>query len=70
MQTIQISDQVAQQLQNLAAQEHITSGDLIERLIAKHSQELASQRELKDFFKPFQKDLTGFKFDRDEANAR
>lgn len=70
MQTIQISDQVAQQLQNLAAQEHITSSDLIELLIAKYSQEQASQRELKDFFKPYQKDLSSFKFDRDEANAR
>ena len=70
MQTIQISDQAAQQLQNLAAQEQLTSSDLIERLIALHSREIAEKRGLKDFFKPYQKDLTGFKFDRDEANAR
>lgn len=70
MQTLQISDQAAQQLSNMAAQEHVSSSDLIERLIEKHSQELARQRELKAFFKPYQKDLTGFTFDREEAHAR
>lgn len=70
MQTLQISDQAAQQLNNMAAQERISSNDLIEQLIAKHSEELARQRELKAFFRPYQKDMSGFKFDRDEANAR
>ncbi len=40
MQTLQISEQSAQQLQNLAEQAHISSSDLIERLIAKHNEEL------------------------------
>jgi hypothetical protein len=70
MQTLQISDQAAQQLQSLAAQEQISSCDLIEKLIAKHSEELTKQRELSEFFKPYQKDLTGFKFDRNDANER
>ena len=70
MQTVQISDQAAQQLNAMAAQEQISSSDLIERLVAKHSQELAKQRELKAFFGAYQKDMTGFKFDREEANAR
>lgn len=70
MQTLQISDQAAIQLQNMAAQEHLSTSDLIERLIALHSDELAKQRALKAFFKPYQQDMTGFKFDRDEANAR
>lgn len=70
MQTLQISDQAAQQLNNMAAQEHVSSSDLIERLIEKHSQELARQGELKAFFKTYQKDLTGFTFDREEAHAR
>lgn len=70
MQTLQISDQAAQQLSNMAEQEHLSSSDLIERLIAKHSQELARQRELKAFFEPYKKDMTDFAFDRDEANAR
>ena len=70
MQTLQISDQAAQQLNDMAAQEHISGSDLIERLVKKYSQELAKQRELKAFFRPYQKDMTGFKFDREEANAR
>ncbi len=70
MQTLHISDQAAQQLQNMAAQEHISSSALIERLIKSHEQELAKQRELKAFFKPYQQDMTGFKFDREDANAR
>ncbi|MDD5581187.1 MAG: hypothetical protein PHY16_18205 [Methylobacter sp.] len=70
MQNIAISEQTAQQLHDMAAQEHISSSDLIERLIKQHSQELAKQRALKAFFKPYQKDLSGFKFDRDDANAR
>ncbi|MCX7097706.1 MAG: hypothetical protein NTV43_07345 [Methylococcales bacterium] len=70
MQTLQISDQTAQQFNDTAAQEHISGSDLIERLVKKYSQELTKQRELKAFFSPYQKDMTGFKFDRDEANAR
>ena len=70
MKTLRISDQAALQLQSMADQEHTTSSNLIERLIAKHSQALAAERELKAFFKPYQKDLAGFNFDRDEANAR
>ena len=70
MQTLQISDQAAQQLNDMAAQEHISSSDLIEKLVKKHSQELTKHRELKAFFIPYQKDMTDFKFDREEANAR
>ena len=70
MQTLQISDQVAQQLNDMAAQEHISGSDLIERLIKKYSQELIKQRELKAFFSPYQKDMTAFKFDREDANVR
>jgi predicted CopG family antitoxin len=77
MQTLQISDQAAEQLNLMAAKERISSRDLIERLIAKHRQETEArnaeqerQQALKAFFAPYQKDLGGFKFDRDEANAR
>jgi hypothetical protein len=54
----------------MAQQEHVTSVELIERLIKKHRDEQAKQRELKAFFAPYQKDMTGFKFDREDANAR
>ncbi len=70
MQNLQISDQAANQLHNMAKQEHVCSSDLIERLIKKHGEELTKQRELKVFFTPFQKDMTGFSFDREDANAR
>jgi len=67
---LQISDQVATQLHDMAEQEHVSSSELIERLIKKHSEELTKQRELKAFFKPFQKNMSGFSFDREDANAR
>ena len=70
MQNLQISDQAANQLHDMAEQEHISSSDLLERLIKKHSEELAKKNELKLFFKPYQKDMTNFRFDREEANAR
>jgi predicted CopG family antitoxin len=70
MQNLQISDQAANQLHDMAEQEHVSSSELIEKLIKKHSAELTKQRELKDFFSPFQKDISGFSFDREDANAR
>ncbi|MGZ8180811.1 MAG: hypothetical protein ACXWT1_02510 [Methylobacter sp.] len=70
MQNLQISDQAANQLHDMAEQEHVSSSELIERLIKKHSDELTKQRELKDFFRPFQKDMSSFSFDREDANAR
>jgi len=70
MQTLQISDQTANHLHDLAQQEHITSAELLERLVEKYRKEQAKQRELREFFAPFQKDMTGFKFDREDANAR
>ena len=70
MQNLQISDYAANQLHDMAEQEHISSSDLLERLIKKHSEELSKYKELKTFFKPYQKDMTDFRFDREEANAR
>jgi predicted CopG family antitoxin len=70
MQNLQISDYAANQLNDMAEQEHISSSDLLERLIKKHSEELLKYKELKSFFKLYQKDMTDFRFDREEANAR
>jgi hypothetical protein len=70
MQNLQISDQAATQLHDMAEQEHVSSSELVELLIKKHSDYLTKQRELKDFFRAFQKDMTGFIFDREDANAR
>lgn len=50
MQNVQISDQAATQLHDMAAQLHVTSSELIERLITKHREELARPPErLTDF---------------------
>ncbi|WP_156829937.1 hypothetical protein [Methylovulum miyakonense] len=70
MQTLQISDQAANNLNDMARQEHLAPAELIEQLIEKHRNEQAKRRELQAFFKPYQKDMTGFTFDREEANAR
>ena len=43
MQNLQISDQVANQLHDMAAQLHVTSSELIERLIKIHREELINQ---------------------------
>jgi len=70
MQTLQISDQAARHLNDMAQQEQMSSAELIEQLIEKHREEQAKHRELKAFFAPYQKDISGFKFDREDANAR
>ncbi len=110
MTTLQISDQAANILSNMAQQERLSSSELIERLIKKHSQELtkqpelladfagiladspsfsgdpletqkairddnlcienARQQELTAFFARYKRDLSGFKFNREEANER
>jgi len=46
MTTLQISDQAASILSNMAKQQHLSSSELIEKLIKKHSQELTKQPEL------------------------
>ncbi len=70
MQTLEISDQATNHLNDMAQQQQMGSTELIERLIEKHREEQAKQRELKAFFAPYQKDISGFKFDREDANAR
>jgi len=42
--------------------------DFVERLKAKQTEERRQQ--LDEFFKPYQTDLSNFKFDREDANAR
>ncbi|MDD5276018.1 MAG: hypothetical protein PHR16_08050 [Methylovulum sp.] len=50
MQNLQISDQAANQLHDMAAQMHVTGSELIERLIKKHREERIKQPErLADF---------------------
>ena len=67
MQNLEISDYADNRLHAMAGQEQISSSDSTDK---KHSEELAKNKELKSIFKPYQKDLTRFRFDREEANAR
>ncbi len=70
MQTIYISDKAASQLSTLAATEHLSTAELMEQLIKTRSEEALRKKGLQAFFQHYQRDLTGFHFDRDEANAR
>ncbi len=50
MQTLQISDEAASNLSQLAQREHVSSTELIELLIKKHSEELRKHSgQLSDF---------------------
>ncbi len=70
MQKVQISDDVASQLYELAKVEHISAMELITQLVKAYKMEIAKRNELKEFFRPYQKDMAGFKFSREEANER
>jgi len=70
MQDVQIKDDVAFLLKELAEREHISATELIGQLIKSHQSEITKRDELKEFFKSYQKDFEGFKFNREEANQR
>ena len=70
MQNLQITDDVASQLYELAEHEHISATELMGQLVKTHKVELMKRNELKEFFKPYQKNMSEFKFNREEANER
>jgi predicted CopG family antitoxin len=70
MQTVQISDKAASQLAKMAEGEHVPASEIMERLIQARADELSRKRRLHEFFSQYQRDLSGFRFDREEANAR
>ena len=70
MQNLQITDDVASQLYELAENEHISATELMGQLVKTHKAELMKRNELKEFFKPYQKKMSEFKFNREEANER
>jgi hypothetical protein len=70
MQDLQITDDVASQLYELAEHEHISATELMGQLVKTHKVELMKRNELKEFFKPYQKNMSEFKFNREEANER
>ena len=70
MQNLQITDDVASQLYELAEYEHISATELMEQLVKTHKAELMKRNKLKEFFKPCQKNMSEYKFEREEANER
>ena len=70
MQPLQISDDIAIQLQELAEHSHLSVAELIEQLVESYKAELAKRNELKQFFDRYQTDMTDFKFNREEVNER
>ena len=70
MQSVRISDDVAFLLRELTEREHISSENLIAQLVKSYKNEMTKRDELKEFFKPYLKHMSGFTFDREEANER
>ena len=70
MKKLQISDDIVSQIYELAEYKHISAAELIEQLVKSYKAEITKRDELKAFFKPYQKNIKGFKFNREEANER
>ena len=70
MQQLQIRDDIAVQLHELAANSHISVSELVEQLVKSYKAEMQKRDELKQFFSQYQADMSGFKFSREEANER
>ena len=70
MQKLQITDDIASQLYELAEYEHISATELMEQLVKAYKAEMMKRNELKSFFKPYQKNMAEFRFNREEANER
>lgn len=70
MQKVLISDDVALLLNDITEREHISVEDLIAKLVKSYKNEITKRDELKAFFRPYQKNISGFKFNREEANER
>nr|VFK35976.1 MAG: hypothetical protein BECKMB1821I_GA0114274_11721 [Candidatus Kentron sp. MB]VFK77579.1 MAG: hypothetical protein BECKMB1821H_GA0114242_11702 [Candidatus Kentron sp. MB] len=60
MQSVQISDDVAFLLKELTEREHISSENLIAQLVKSYKNEITKRDELKNFFKPYRKELSEF----------
>ena len=63
-----IAEKVFEAVKALPEQQAAEVLDFVEHLRAKQAEERRQQ--LDEFFKLYQTDLSGFKFDRNEANAR
>nr|VFJ51112.1 MAG: hypothetical protein BECKFW1821A_GA0114235_103016 [Candidatus Kentron sp. FW]VFJ61269.1 MAG: hypothetical protein BECKFW1821B_GA0114236_106416 [Candidatus Kentron sp. FW] len=60
MQSVQISDDVAFLLRELTEREHISSANLIAQLVKSYKNETTKRDKLKEFFKPYRKNMSGF----------
>lgn len=70
MHNIQVSDNVAHLLKEITECEHISSVDFIEKLVSSYITEVEKQDELQEFLNPYQRDMSEFVFNREQANER
>lgn len=70
MQQLQINDDVAIQLHELAAHSRLSVSELVEQLVKSYKAEMEKRNELKQFFSQYKTDMSGFKFSREDANER
>nr|VFJ66938.1 MAG: hypothetical protein BECKFW1821B_GA0114236_112311 [Candidatus Kentron sp. FW] len=70
MQNVQISNDVAFLLRELTERGHISSANLIAQLVKSYKNEITKRDELKEFFEPYRKNISGFAFNREETNER
>ena len=77
MLTIELDDELGGAIERLAANEHKPVKQFVQDVLMaiiddcrnKSGSELEKQHELKAFFQPYQQDMTGFKFNREDAYA-
>jgi len=70
MHNIQVSDNVALLLTKITEREHVSSVKLIEKLVNSYIKETEKRDDFRAFLNPYQKDMSGFKFNREQANER
>lgn len=76
--TIELDEELSCAIEKLAEYEHKPVKQFVHDVLMrfmldypdKTSSETEKKRELKAFFQSYQQDMTGFKFDREDANAR
>ena len=68
--TIQLDSKTEQILSLIAMDNEQSKDDVLLLAVKSFLQQQSSKKKLERFFKPYQLNMDGFKFDRDSANER
>ena len=68
--TIELDQQAEQRLSVIATDNQKLKDNILLLAIKGFLQQQSSKKDLEQFFKPYQLNMNGFKFDRDSANER